>query len=131
MYPIHGGETRWPLVGWGAWMYRPADQRAASAPLSLARSARASASIIVGAPFRSSRVGDRTDSYSCLWQDSPKLASRFYPLALRAITLAPPRVASRAGLSSDKRDRGPTADRPRQDRQQDARAEQRKGVSHG
>src|SRR5262249_26461577 len=46
-----------------------------SAPLSLARSARASASIIVsGAPFRPSRVGDRTDSYSRLWQDDAKLA---------------------------------------------------------
>jgi len=41
-----------------------------------------------------SRVGDRTDSYSRLWQDDAKLALTYSLFALRAPT-APPRLASR------------------------------------
>src|SRR5262249_46244750 len=52
-----------------------------SSPVSSPRSARPSASI--RAPFRPSRVGDRTDSYSRLWQDVAKLAA-IPPFALRA-----------------------------------------------
>src|SRR5215831_20379450 len=45
-----------------------------------------------------SRVGDWTDSYLRLWQDDAKLALTYFLFALRTPT-APPRVASRAGLT--------------------------------